>query len=154
MYAKNWLAHDGSWFLALEETDGLEKAMEIDRKSWERFTVIEAKRIMKEFNIPEGSGLDGLEKALQLRMYARLNIDKIERPSKNKLIYKMVTCRVQAARERKNLPLFPCKSIGIVEYSGFAKTIDPRIKTRVIAAPPDPMERDFHCGWEFTIEEE
>ncbi len=153
MYAKNWLAHDGSWFLALEETDGLEKAMEIDRKSWERFTVIEAKRIMKEFNIPVGSGLDGLEKALKLRMYARVNVDKIERPSKNKLIYKMITCRVQSARERKNLPLFPCKSIGIVEYTGFAETIDPRIKTKVIAAPPDKMERDFHCGWEFTIEE-
>ena len=154
MYAKNWLAHDGSWFLALEEEDGLEKAIRIDKKSWERFTVIEAKRIKKEFNIPENSGLDGLEKALKLRLYARLNKDQLIRVSKNKLIYKMISCRVQSARERKNLPLFPCKEVGIVEYEGFAKTIDPRIKTKVIAAPPDEIERDFHCGWEFTIEDE
>ncbi|MHA1513160.1 MAG: DUF6125 family protein, partial [Candidatus Hodarchaeales archaeon] len=53
--------------------------------------------------------------------------------------------------ERKNLPLFPCKEVGIVEYSGFASTIDSRIQTKGIACPPDPLERDFHCGWEFTI---
>ncbi|MFX0150757.1 MAG: DUF6125 family protein, partial [Candidatus Hodarchaeota archaeon] len=70
-----------------------------------------------------------------------------------KLIFKMMTCRVQSARERKNLPFFPCKTVGIVEYTGFAKIIDPRIQTKVIACPPDTIERNYHCGWEFTIEE-
>jgi hypothetical protein len=45
-YAKNWLAHDGCWFLAAEELYDLEKAIKIDKESWRRFTVIEAKRIM------------------------------------------------------------------------------------------------------------
>ncbi|MHA1206664.1 MAG: DUF6125 family protein [Candidatus Hodarchaeales archaeon] len=151
MYAKNWLAHDGCWFLAAEEKYGMKEAINIDKTSWERFTVVEAKRIMKEFNIPKGSGLEGLEKALSLRLYASINVQESERVSTNKLIFKMKTCRVQAARERKNLPLFPCKEVGIVEYSGFASTIDSRIQTKVIACPPDPLERDFHCGWEFTI---
>ncbi len=154
MFAKNWLAHDGSWFLSIEEDKGLETAMKYDKKSWEKFTQIEAKRIMREFNIPKNSGLEGLEKALQLRMYAQLNEDVIEKPEPNKLIYKMKTCRVQAARERAGRPLFPCKEVGIIEYSGFAKTIDSRIKTRCIAAPPDKMPRDFYCGWEFTLEED
>jgi len=153
MYAKNWLAHDGCWFLAAEEKHGLKEAISIDKESWKRFTVIEAKRIMKEFNIQKGSGLDGLEKALALRLYASINVQEIERVSANKIIFKMKTCRVQAARERKNLPHFPCKEVGIVEYSGFASTVDPRIQTMVIACPPDPIERDFHCGWEFTISE-
>ncbi len=153
VYAKNWIAHDGCWFLAIEEAEGLERAIEYDKRSWERFTRIEAKRIMKEFEIAPNLGLDGLEKALQYRLYAMLNKDKIERISENKLIYKMVSCRVQSARERKGLPLFPCKPVGIVEYSGFAETIDHRIKTTCIAAPPDTLERSFHCGWEFTIEE-
>lgn len=151
MYAKNWLAHDGCWFLAAEKRHGLDEAIQIDKEGWKKFTTIEAKRIMKEFDIPQGSGLDGLEKALQLRLYATINTQSLERVSANKLVFKMLTCRVQEARERKNLPLFPCKQVGIVEYSGFARTVDPRIKTKVIACPPDPVERDFHCGWEFTI---
>ncbi|UCG03119.1 MAG: hypothetical protein JSW11_03835 [Candidatus Heimdallarchaeota archaeon] len=152
MYAKNWLAHDGCWFLAAEERHGLEEAIQIDKEGWKRFTVVEARRIMNEFNIAPNSGLDGLEKALRLRLYASINVQEIKRVSSNKLILKMKTCRVQSARERKKLPLFPCKEVGIVEYSGFAETIDPNIKTNVIACPPDPMERDFHCGWEFTVQ--
>ncbi|MFX0014768.1 MAG: DUF6125 family protein [Promethearchaeota archaeon] len=151
MNAKNWLAHDGCWFLAAEEKYGLDNAIQIDKEAWKRFTVIEAKRIMSEFNIPQNSGLDGLEKALGLRLYASINIQEIQRVSSNKLILKMKTCRVQSARERKDLPLFPCKEVGIVEYSGFANTIDSNIKTNVIACPPDSIERDFHCGWEFSI---
>ena len=154
MHAKNWLAHDGCWFLAAEQRHGLTEAIQIDKEGWRRFTVVEAKRIMKEFNIPENSGIDGLEKALSLRLYASINIQEMERISTEKLLFKMKTCRVQSARERKNLPHFPCKEVGIVEYEGFAKTIDPRIKTKVIACPPDPIERDFHCGWEFTLSEE
>ena len=153
MYAKNWLAHDGCWFLAAEKRHGLEEAIQIDKEGWIRFTVIEAKRIMKEFDISENSGLDGLEKALQLRLYASINIQEINRKSKTALIMKMKTCRVQEARERKKLPLFPCKEVGIEEYSRFASTIDPRIETRVIACPPDEVNRDFHCGWEFILME-
>lgn len=153
MYAKNWLAHDGCWFLAAEKRHGLEEAIQIDKEGWIRFTVIEAKRIMKEFDISENSGLDGLEKALQLRLYASINIQEINRKSKTALIMKMNTCRVQEARERKKLPLFPCKEVGIEEYSRFASTIDPRIETRVIACPPDEVNRDFHCGWEFILME-
>jgi hypothetical protein len=151
MYAKNWLAHDGCWFRASEERYGLEEAIQIDKEGWKRFTVVEARRIMREFNIPQNSGLDGLEKALHLRLYASINVQEVKRFSTSKLTLKMKTCRVQAARERQKLPLFPCKEVGLVEYTGFASTIDNRIKTNIIACPPDPMERDFHCGWEFTI---
>jgi len=153
MYAKNWLAHDGCWFLAAEKRHGLEEAIQIDKEGWIRFTVIEAKRIMKEFDISENSGLDGLEKALKLRLYASINIQEIKHTSKTALIMKMKTCRVQEARERRKLPLFPCKEVGIEEYSRFASTIDPRIETRVIACPPDEVNRDFHCGWEFILME-
>lgn len=151
MYAKNWLAIDGTWFQALEKKFGMETAIKMDIKSWERFTIIEANRIKKEFELEEG--LAGLKTALSKRVYAVLNEDEIEEISEQKIIYKMKSCRVQAARERRALPLFPCKQVGIVEYSGFASTIDPRIKTKCIAAPPDKLKRDFHCAWEFTITE-
>ncbi len=51
IHAKNWLAHDGCWFLAAEEKLGMEAAIELDKKSWERFTVVEARRIMEAFEI-------------------------------------------------------------------------------------------------------
>ncbi|MHA1993093.1 MAG: DUF6125 family protein [Candidatus Hodarchaeales archaeon] len=153
MYAKNWLAHDGCWFLAAEKRHGLEEAIQIDKEGWKKFTTVEAKRIMNVFNIQEGSGLEGLEKALSFRLYATINVQEIDRISPIKLVFKMQTCRVQAARERKKLPHFPCKEVGLVEYAGFAETIDPRIQTKVIACPPDDLERDFHCGWEFSLPE-
>jgi hypothetical protein len=56
----------------------------------------------------------------------------------------------EAAKE-EGLPDLPCKVVGIVEYEEFAKAIDPRIRTRCIACPPDPGARDHYCAWEFTI---
>jgi hypothetical protein len=153
MHAKNWLAHDGCWFLASEEKYGMEVAIELDKRSWEKFTVAEAKRIMETFDIKVGGGLEALAEALKYRLYATVNKQESELVLPNKLIFTMINCRVQAARRRKNLPDFPCKSVGIVEYSGFASTIDPRIKTKCIYCPPDKHNQPLHCQWEFTLEE-
>ena len=151
-FAKNWLAHDGLWFQAVEKQFGMPKAIELDAEAWATFTVLEAKRIMALHDIPEGSGLDGLKKALGFRLYAVLNKQEIRNETENSFEFYMVDCRVQSARRRKNMPLFPCKSVGIVEYAGFAKTIDERIRTDCIACPPDPEAgKEFFCGWRFSI---
>ena len=151
-FAKNWLAHDGLWFQAVEKHYGIDKAIELDTEAWEKFTVIEAKRIMNRHNIPENSGLEGLKIALGFRLYAFLNVQEIRNETENSFEFVMVDCRVQSARKRKGMELFPCKSVGIVEYKGFAKTIDPRIKTECIQCPPDKASGDeFYCGWRFSI---
>jgi len=152
MYAKNWLAHDGCWFLAVEEKFDLETAIELDKRSWERFAAVEAKRIMKVFEIPENGGLKALEQAFRYRLYAPMNVQQVEWPDEDRLIFRMVTCRVQDARRRKGLPDFPCKPVGIVEFNTFASTVDPRIETRCLGCPPDKAE-EFTCGWEFTLKE-
>lgn len=151
-FAKNWLAHDGLWFQAVERSHGMEEAIKLDTEAWERFTVIEAKRIMARHGIEPGSGLEGLKKALGFRLYAVLNQQEVRNETENSFEFYMVDCRVQSARRRKQLPLFPCKSVGLVEYAGFAKTIDERIKTTCIGCPPDPNAGDeFFCGWRFSI---
>lgn len=150
---KNWLAHDGLWFQAVENKFGLENAIELDKEAWKQFTQIEAKRIMKRLNIRPGGGIPTLIQALKFRFYAYINVQEVTEATENRCVFRMVDCRVQAARKRKNLPDFPCKSVGIVEYSYFAKTIDSRIKTRCIACPPDPHPPDYYCCWEFTAEE-
>jgi len=150
MFAKNWLAHDGCWFLAAEESLGLEAAIELDTRSWSKFAVVEARRIMKEFGIPENGGLKSLEEAMRYRLYAVLNRQEVEWANDHVMVFKMIECRVQKARAEKNLPPFPCKSVGLVEFSQFARTIDPRIQTRCRCCPPDPVT-DQYCVWEFTI---
>ena len=153
MYAKNWLAIDGSWFLAAEQKYNLETAIELDTESWRRFSPVEAKRIMKEMNIPPNSGLAGLKKALQFRVYARLNRQSIEEIDETRFVFRMEKCRVQDARKRKGLPDFPCKSVGLVEYEEFARTIDSRITTRCLGCPPDPHPDEWWCAWEFSLTE-
>jgi hypothetical protein len=150
--AKNWLAHDGLWFQAVEAAHGMDAAIEADRAAWERFTVIEAKRILERLGLAPGGGIPALLECLKHRLYARLNDQEATEVTDTRAVFRMVDCRVQSARRRKGLPDFPCKSVGIVEYTEFARTIDPRIRTRCLACPPDAGERDFYCGWEFTIE--
>jgi hypothetical protein len=152
MFAKNWLAHDGCWFLASEERLGMEAAIDLDARSWERFAASEARRIMGTFAIPPGGGLAALEKALGLRMYTLVNAQHVEWADEGRrLRFFMDICRVQETRRRKGLADFPCRDVGVVEFATFARTIDPRIHTTCLHCPPD-APKGAYCGWEFTLE--
>jgi hypothetical protein len=133
--SKNWLAIDGTWFQVAEREYGLERAIELDVEQWKRFTVIEAKRIMKSFNIPKNGGIPALVKALKFRVYANINVQEILEVSENRCVFRMNNCRVQFA----------------IEYGDFAKTIDPRIETKCICCPPDSHPDNYYCAWEFTL---
>jgi hypothetical protein len=152
MFAKNWLAHDGCWFLAAEESLGMPAAIELDAESWKRFAATEAQRIMATFGIPANGGLAALERALGLRLYAVINQQRTEWSENSKrLRFFMDVCRVQETRQRKGLPDFPCKNVGTVEFETFASTIDRRIRTTCLHCPPDSVSGQY-CGWEFTME--
>jgi ubiquinone/menaquinone biosynthesis C-methylase UbiE len=153
VFAKNWLAHDGCWFLAAEDRYGQEAAIDLDGRSWARFAVAEATRIMSAFQIPQGGGLEALSRVLQLRMYALINPQRMEwSADRKRLRFTMESCRVQTARRRKGLPDFPCKPVGKIEFGHLARTVDPRIRVLCISSPPDPSG-DGGCIWEFTLEE-
>ncbi len=152
-FAKNWLAHDGLWFQAVERHHDLEHAIALDTEAWERFSPIEASRIRDLLGLSEKPGLDGLRQALEYRLYAVLNRQRSEMAD-GKLRFFMEDCRVQSARKRRGLSDFPCKSVGVVEYGTFATTIDPRIKMRCLTCPPDEHPDEYYCAWEFWIEEE
>jgi hypothetical protein len=152
-FAKRWLAHDGLWFQAVEKESDIEKAMKLDAEAWGRFSPIEAKRIKKFLNLSENPGLEGLAEALKFRLYAFINEQSIKRVSDDTLELRMINCRVQSARQRKNMPLFPCKDVGIVEYTTFAETIDSRIKTECVRCVPDEYDGEKFCHWRFTLAE-
>jgi SAM-dependent methyltransferase len=151
VFAANWLAHDGCWFLAAEERLGMDTAMELDAASWRRFAAAEAWRIMDAFACPRGGGLESLRRALAYRMYSFINPWHTETsPSGDVLRFFMDACRVQETRRRKGLADFPCRAVGQVEFETFARTVDPRIRTICLHCPPDP-DAGGHCGWEFRV---
>ncbi|GAA6397444.1 DUF6125 family protein [Solibaculum mannosilyticum] len=150
LYSKNWLAMDGVWFQSVERKFGMEEAMIHDENAWERFTVIEARKIKAFLQLPDRSGLEGLAKALRFRFYANINRDEIVIEG-DTLTYRTLDCRVQNARKRKGMPFHPCKSVGIIEYSGFAREIDDRIACEVLSCYPDITDESCCCAWKFTL---
>ncbi|NOX47211.1 MAG: cytosolic protein [Chlorobi bacterium] len=152
--AVNWLANDGVWFQAVELEHGMNDAKRCNDSCWAHFSPFEAWSVKRILGLSEKPGLDGLKKALQYRLYNFVNKQSFAEETENSFTFRMNECRVQVARKRKGLADYPCKSGGLAEYTTFAEAIDPRIKTKVIACPPDPHPVDYYCAWKFYIEEE
>jgi hypothetical protein len=150
--AKNWVAMDGLWFQAVEQVYGMDAALAMDRRVWEQFAVIEARRIKERLVLPDKGGMDALEIAFKSRLISLINKLEILRPDEKTLIVTLKTCRVQAARKRKGMAEFPCRSIGLVEFPVFARTIDPRIIAECLSCPPETLPRTPYCSWKFTLE--
>lgn len=150
----NWLANDGIWFQTVEQAYGMNEAKRCNDSCWAYFSPVEAGLIRRFLGLAEKSGLQGLKKALGFRMYANINTQSIIDEGPDSFLFQMNECRVQLARKRKDLPDYPCKSAGLVEYSYFARAIDPRIKTECIGCPPDEHPEQWYCAWRFYITEE
>ena len=148
----NWLAGDGVWFQSVETKHGMLDAKRCNDSCWAWFSPFEAWSIKELLNLPQQSGIEGLKKALQMRLYAKINVQSIIDENHNSIIFQMSDCRVQAARKSKGMDDYPCKSAGMVEYTNFAQAIDSRIKTQCIGCPPDDHPKEWFCAWRFSIE--
>ena len=149
--AVNWLANDGVWFQAVEFESGMNDAKRCNDSCWAHFSPFEAWSIKNFLDLPGNPGLEGLKQALGFRLYARINTQSIIEEGPDSFIFQMNECRVQSARKRKGLVDYPCKSVGLVEYPYFARTIDNRITTECIGCPPDEHPDEWHCAWRFSI---
>ena len=63
--SKLWLAHDGLWFLSVEQHHGMEMAMLSDTEAWKRFAGLEARRIMSRLGLEPGGGIAALAVCLR-----------------------------------------------------------------------------------------
>ena len=149
--AVNWLVLDGVWFQAVETREGMQAAKDVNDACWARFSPLEAARAKALLGLPEAGGLEALARALAQRLYAFINEQKVFVDADGSLVLQMTKCRVQTARQRKGLPDYPCKSGGVVEYTSFARAVDPRIGCECIACPPDPHPADWVCAWRFRL---
>jgi hypothetical protein len=146
----NWLIGDGIWFRTVEDNHDMYISKRCNDTCWTRYSPLEAAMIKSFLQLPEQSGLDGLEQALSFRLYANINEQRIER-SGNELILRMVRCLVQQTRKINKLPDYPCKSAGMAEFPTFARTIDSRIRADCISCPPDEHPKEWVCAWRFYI---
>lgn len=148
--AVNWLANDGVWFQAVEFTEGMIDAKRCNDSCWAHFSPFEAWSIKRFLGLPERPGLAGLKKALKFRIYSRITRQSYV-DEDDGFVYQMNDCRVQAARKRKGLDDYPCKSGGMVEYTYFARAIDDRIATECVGCPPDEHPEEWYCAWRFKM---
>lgn len=151
--AVNWLALDGVWFQAVEQREGMVAAKEVNDACWSHFSPLEAARIKELAGLPEQGGLGALAQTFVHRLYGAINEQEVFFEDDGALVMRMTKCRVQAARKRKGLEDYPCKSGGVVEYTTFANTVDKRISCECIACPPDPHPEGWFCAWRFRLEE-
>lgn len=150
IYAKNLLALDGTWFQSVERKRGMDEAVEHDAHAWRRYTESEARRIKTFLGLPDNSGIEGLAEALSLRMNAIQHTVEIV-PEGNALVYRVLDCRVQAARSRKGMPYHPCKPVGLLEHAYFARVIDSRFTCEALSCYPDLTDATCSCAWKFTL---
>lgn len=150
--AVNWLANDGVWFQAIENSEGMPQAKLCNDATWAYYSPFEAWSVKRLLNLDEHPGLEGLKKALRFRCYGFINKQSVVDETPVSFVYMMNDCRVQSARKRKGLEDYPCKSAGIMEYFRFAEGIDSRIKTEVITCPPDHHPETHYCAWKFTLD--
>lgn len=150
--AKDLVALDGTWFQSLEREQGMDAAMEHDRNAWHRFVPSEARRLKKLVGLPDDCGLEGLAAALPLRCTSLANEWEITWESDGSLVFRITNCRVQNARARKGMEFHPCKSVGELEYAGFARALDGRIACECLSCFPDVTDETCNCAWRFWME--
>lgn len=146
----NWLTSDGIWFRTVEDDYDMYTSKRCNDTCWTRYSPAEAAMIKSFLKLPEQSGLDGLEQALNFRLYAFINKQTIERSGDRLTLY-MVKCLVQATRKLKGLSDYPCKSAGLAEFPTFARVIDSRIRVDCVSCPPDEHPKEWFCAWRFYI---
>jgi len=150
-YARNWQTLDGLWFQNVEAECGLEVAVRLDLKNWEKQARIEAERLKEALGIEKG-GLTSVLTVLSFMSWQLVSpLFEIEEESSNRVVFCYRHCPVQEARKKKGKPEFPCKNMKLTLLSEVASVVEPKAKVRCIFCPPDPRSDEVWCKWELAL---
>lgn len=151
MYARNWQTLDGLWFRNVEAEYGLEAAIKLDLKNWEKQSVIEAERIGKVLKLNRG-GLSSVLTVLSFMSWQLSSpIFECEEESPWRVVFYYPRCSVQEGRRKQGKQEFPCKTMKLTLLSNIAKVVEPRAMVKCLTCPPDPHPQGFWCKWELTM---
>jgi len=150
---RNALTMDGCWFREVEKRYGIQAAIEINKAVQDYYAAVESRRV-KELLQLEGNDLATLEHVLPFA-FEHLSMDfEIQRISDNALQLTKHFCPPQVTRREKGLEEYPCKEVGLVTQSAFARGINPDIKVTCLCAPPDEHPEDVWCQWLYELTNE
>lgn len=151
MYARNWQTLDGLWFRNVETEFGLEAAVRIDLKNWEKQSVIEAQRIRETLGIAEG----GLRNVLLVLSFMSWQVASpgfdVESETATRIVFGYPRCPVQEGREKLGKPVFPCKTMKTLLLSSVARVIEPKSTLTCLSCPPDEHTGNVWCKWQLTL---
>ncbi len=151
MYSRNWQTLDGLWFGNVEAEFGLDAAVKLDLKNWEKQAVIEAERIKKVLNLDKG-GLPSVLTVLSFMSWQLASpLFEIEEESPQRAVFYYPRCAIHESRNRQNKPVFPCKTMKLGLLSNIAKVVEPKAVVRCLHCPPDPHREGFWCKWELAF---
>jgi hypothetical protein len=143
---------DSFWYLQIAEQFDEPTADRLNEKVWGRIAAMAAKNLVKRFAIDD-HGLKGFVRALRYWPWCIL-VDYHIAESPEEVIISVPSCPTQDARTRRGLKEYNCREMHRLEFSSFAKEIDPRIETRCLFAPPDPRREGAVCKWRFKMNSE
>jgi len=151
MYSRNWQSLDGNWFGLVEAEFGLETAVRLDLRSWEKQAVLEAQRIKKVLKLDKG-GLPSVLTVLSFMSWQLASpLFEIEEESPEKIVFYYPRCAIHESRNRQNKSVFPCKTMKLGLLSSISKVVESRAMVRCLTCPPDPPKADFWCKWELSL---
>ena len=154
MYAQNWQTLDGLWFRNVEADCGLETAVRLDLKNWEKQSVVEAERIKRVLNIDKGGLLSVLTVLSFMSWQLASPIFECEEESPQKVVFYYSRCPVQEGRRKQGKQEFPCKTMKLTLLSNMARAVEPRAIVKCLVCPPDSHPLGFWCKWELAMEQD
>jgi len=156
LHIRNLWRVDGLYFLGIEEKFGTEAATEIDANCWKILAKIEARDLKRTLGIDRVEDAETLLYLLRNTSWALYQTEKAVEVDSSKKVggFRVVSCRVQEARLKKGLGIFPCKRVRFGYLKSFAEELNPNFEVRCRVCPPDEKPQNYWCEWEFKLKDE
>lgn len=153
MYSRNWQCLDGNWFGLVEAEYGLEAAVRLDLRSWEKQAILEAQRIKKVLKLDKG-GLASVLTVLSFMSWQLASpLFEIEEENPQRVVFYYLRCAIHESRNRQHKPMFPCKTMKLGLLTNIAKVVEPRAAVKCLHCPPDSHRQGSWCKWELALRE-
>lgn len=112
----------------------------------------EARSLKKLLGLSIAAVSEGLAEALPLRCTSLANEWEIRWEDDGSLAFRITDAPRAKRRKRKGMDFHPCKSVGELEYAGFAAGLDDRIQCECVSCYPAIADDTCNCAWRFRME--
>ncbi len=146
------IALDGLWFLAVEKSEGFDRALEMDIDVWEKYFSIFIKRLKKYYNL-KLNGLEGIKEIIRLDpLWDSIEYEMFDE-STGRLVFQVTSCPALDSMLKMNRDELTCHTIEPLAMEKLARVVDPRIKVQALKMPPKESPDDICCKWLFSLDD-